>query len=188
MREPLDRADLGGGPGRTLAVHVGDHDAVAAGDHPLGDAAADPAGTSGDDAAGGDGTAAVLDMAGVKQTVVSTGEASRADSPPTRTSGAYVADVTPVADPRIAAVEGNLAAFHSVLMTLPSMAVEQQPDVTAFRSGFAHPLFNGVVGARFAPGTERSGQRRRWHRSSSGSCRSCGGPRRRPGPRPLQVR
>ena len=58
------------------------------------------------------------------------------------------------ADPRVAAVEGNLAAFHSVLMTLPPMVVEQQPDVTAFRSGFAHPLFNGVVGARFAPGTE----------------------------------
>jgi len=54
----------------------------------------------------------------------------------------------------VAPVEDNLAAFHRVLTTLPWVTVERHADVTAFRSGLPHPFFNGVFGARFAPGTE----------------------------------
>ena len=66
----------------------------------------------------------------------------------------YRFEMTPAPDPRIAPVEGNMAAFHRVMTTLPRLTVDARPDVTAFRSGLPHPLFNGVVGACFAPGTE----------------------------------
>ncbi|MFC4782900.1 GNAT family N-acetyltransferase [Nocardioides sp. MAHUQ-72] len=59
-------------------------------------------------------------------------------------------------DPRADAVERNLAEFHRVLATSPLVTTGTHPDVTSFRSGLPHPLFNDVVGARFTPGTERA--------------------------------
>lgn len=60
----------------------------------------------------------------------------------------------PPLDPRVAPVEGNMTAFHRVMTTLPMLTVDARPDVTAFHSGLPHPLFNGVIGACFARGTE----------------------------------
>ena len=90
--------------------------------------------------------AEVLDMAGVNQ---------NPPNPPRVPEGrTYRFEMNPAPDPRVAPVEGNMAAFHRVLTTLPMLTVDARPDVTAFRSGLPHPLFNGVIGACFAPGTE----------------------------------
>lgn len=90
--------------------------------------------------------AGVLDMPGVNQN-----PPIRPRAPEGRT---YRFEMNPTPDPRVGPVEGNMAAFHEVLTTVPMFTVDTRPDVTAFRSGLPHPLFNGVIGADFAPGTE----------------------------------
>ena len=49
-----------------------------------------------------------------------------------------------------------MIAFLDVLATIPMFENDVQDDVTTYRSGLLHPLFNGVVGGRFAPGTEEA--------------------------------
>jgi GNAT superfamily N-acetyltransferase len=62
--------------------------------------------------------------------------------------------VVPARDTRIAPVEDNLLAFLGVMATVPLFENDEHGDVTTYRSGLPHPLFNGVVGGRFASGTE----------------------------------
>jgi GNAT superfamily N-acetyltransferase len=62
--------------------------------------------------------------------------------------------VVPAPDTRIAPVEDNLLAFLDALATVPMFETDAHADVVTYRSGLTHPLFNGVVGGRFAPGTE----------------------------------
>ena len=62
--------------------------------------------------------------------------------------------MVPVRDTRIAPVEDNLLAFLGVMATVPLFENDEHGDVTTYRSGLPHPLFNGVVGGRFASGTE----------------------------------
>jgi GNAT superfamily N-acetyltransferase len=67
--------------------------------------------------------------------------------------------VVPTHDTRIAPVEANLLAFLDVLATLPMFEYDEQAEVRTYRSGLPHPLFNGVIGGRFAPGTEEERSR-----------------------------
>ena len=62
--------------------------------------------------------------------------------------------MVPARDTRIAPVEDNLLAFLGVMATVPLFENDEHGDVTTYRSGLPHPLFNGVVGGRFASGTE----------------------------------
>ena len=57
-------------------------------------------------------------------------------------------------DPRTTAVEDNLIAFLGGVADLPRFRRLGDADVVAFSSDIAFPLFNAVVGARFAPGRE----------------------------------
>lgn len=57
-------------------------------------------------------------------------------------------------DPRTAAVEQNLLAFLGGVADLPQFRRLPDPDVVAYHSDIAFPLFNAVVDARFAPGAE----------------------------------
>jgi GNAT superfamily N-acetyltransferase len=66
-----------------------------------------------------------------------------------------VAGVVSAPDPRVAPVEGNMLAFLDALATVPLFDIEEHADVTTYRSGLRHPLFNGVVGGRFEPGAEQ---------------------------------
>ena len=62
--------------------------------------------------------------------------------------------MVPAPDSRIAPLEGNLLAFLDALAAVPLFEIDEREDVTTYRSGLPHPLFNGVVGGRFAPGSE----------------------------------
>jgi GNAT superfamily N-acetyltransferase len=52
-------------------------------------------------------------------------------------------------DPRTAPVEDNLLDFLAGLAATPGLRSEHRPDVTTWSSDVAHPLLNGVAGARF---------------------------------------
>jgi GNAT superfamily N-acetyltransferase len=52
-------------------------------------------------------------------------------------------------DPRTAAVEDNLLDLLTALAATPGLDRERRDDVTTWSSEVAHPLFNGVAGARF---------------------------------------
>jgi GNAT superfamily N-acetyltransferase len=56
-------------------------------------------------------------------------------------------------DPRIAPVEDNLESFASVLNDSGRFRRSPDTDVTALYSDLPFPLFNAIVGARFASGT-----------------------------------
>lgn len=57
-------------------------------------------------------------------------------------------------DPRVAPVEGNLLDFFGACSEVSLLTREPWDDVTACFSAVPFPLFNAIVGARFAPGTE----------------------------------
>ena len=52
-----------------------------------------------------------------------------------------------------------MLAFLDAMAAVPLFAIDEQADVTTYRSGLPHPLFNGVVGGRFAPGAEHERSR-----------------------------
>jgi GNAT superfamily N-acetyltransferase len=45
------------------------------------------------------------------------------------------------------------------MATIPMFENDEHGDVTTYRSGLPHPLFNGIVGGRFARGTEEQRSR-----------------------------
>ncbi|MFC5177850.1 GNAT family N-acetyltransferase [Nocardioides taihuensis] len=57
-------------------------------------------------------------------------------------------------DHRVAAVEDNLLDFFGSCADLPVLTREPWDDVAAYCSPVPFPLFNGITGARFAPGQE----------------------------------
>jgi GNAT superfamily N-acetyltransferase len=59
-----------------------------------------------------------------------------------------------VTDPRVAAVEGNLIAQFRLLASTEDVRALPDEDVIAYTSDVPFPLFNGISGARFAPGSE----------------------------------
>lgn len=68
---------------------------------------------------------------------------------------AYGAPVTPVlADPRVAPVEDNLMEFLRVTASNPAFGTEGAADLHTWHTTVPHPVFNGIAGARFAPGEE----------------------------------
>lgn len=100
----------------------------------------------------------VVGMPRVSQ--IATGHPTRTDSPTSTALSAYVARVTNVTtDARIAAVEDNLLAFLDTVSRVPIFVSEHLSDAMTYRSGLLHPLFNGVVGGRFAPGSEEQRSR-----------------------------
>ena len=54
-------------------------------------------------------------------------------------------------DPRVAPVEDNLLSFVDAMVRLPGFEIESADDVLAAHSEVSFPMFNPVVGARFAP-------------------------------------
>lgn len=59
------------------------------------------------------------------------------------------------ADPRVAPVEGNLLEFLGAIAAQPNFGNDVHDDVVSYHSPVAFPLFNGIVGARFAPDRAR---------------------------------
>lgn len=57
----------------------------------------------------------------------------------------------PCADARVAGVEGNLLTFMRELAELDLFDHEPDPDVTTWSCDVPFALFNGIIGARFAP-------------------------------------
>jgi GNAT superfamily N-acetyltransferase len=52
-------------------------------------------------------------------------------------------------DPRTTSVEDDLVGFLTALAATPGFHDERRDDATTWSSDVAHPLFNGVAGARF---------------------------------------
>jgi GNAT superfamily N-acetyltransferase len=94
-------------------------------------------------------------MAGVNQ--IWSGRPNLSETPTRDRVAPYVARVTDeTRDARVAPVEDNLLDFLAGLASVPLFEHDAHPDVTTYHSDMPHPLFNGVVGGWFAPGTEET--------------------------------